>query len=482
MADFPASSSVPPPTPPSRYEGVFEPVKGKPEQLHFLYKVAPTLILDINAKPLKEVSSEESENWLKFNIRNLSEPREPTEETILIDVESLAAQLKLDPKLLKQELADAKKVGDVAVQSLLKQKVKNYSEFIAQKLDVYVQANKNFWKFELKGSNQEFLRKKIDLGLPQSFHAVITKAGQIFIKAKSSPVFARGASSAIKELELHPKQSEVLAVRRVQQGDRKALQQQTEILNRVKGLEGVYDFHFAYTYKGKNSFKFGILSKFEKFGSLDEQMTNFSNNQKDLSDGLSSLGKTTLPDATDDAIRQILIGIMNVHQKGVLHRDIKADNILVGEENGVLKLKVADFDLACLLNQKEEMQLPKGTPAFFSPEICKGLRGDDVSSISFGTPIDMWGFGILCYQMLYDQYPMYVDFLGEMETAKRADSGADITPFLDKAIAAMEDLSVYPHPGPNAFPIEILVWRALRPNPAERITFKEFLDELDKSL
>lgn len=484
MTEGPPSSSVSPPTPP-RYEGVFEAVRGNPEQQHFLFKVAPNLILNISAKSFAELTPADSEKWLALNIINLSRQKgssgeEPTNQTILIDVESLAAQLQMDPEILKKELSDAKKVGDVAVQTLLTKKAQAHSQVVAQKLNAYVQANKDLWQQQVTDSKQEYQRFKVDLKLPQSFHAVVTKAGLIFIKAKNSPVFARGASSAIKEVELYPKQAEVLAVREVAQEQEGAVKKQLEILSRVQGLEGVYDFHFAYVYKGKEVRKLGILSKFEKFGSLRDQLLRFEVEGRDYSEGFGTLGKTKYSDPRYQVIRAVLVGIMNIHQKGVLHRDLKAENILLGEQDGFLAAKVADFDLACDLKNTDELQQPRGTPAFFSPEVCKAMRGDDVSGIVFGTPIDMWGLGLVCYELVYGGFfPIYVELMSELEAAIRKDSEVNMKPYLDKVIQAMEDPEVFPQPTAENHPMEMLLWKALRPNPAERITFAEFLQEFD---
>ena len=59
---------------------------------------------------------------------------------------------------------------------------------------------------------------------------------------------------------------------------------------------------------------------------------------------------------------------------GVVHRDIKTDNILVGRySEEFITLKIADFGLSeILLNEEQVMTLKCGTPGYFAPEIFSG--------------------------------------------------------------------------------------------------------------
>lgn len=98
-------------------------------------------------------------------------------------------------------------------------------------------------------------------------------------------------------------------------------------------------------------------------------------------------------------IRQILSAIGYCHSMGQVHRDVKADNILLHEDgNGELHAKLADFGLS------EELELAHsrlhdicGTPQYLSPEIVSGRL--------YGKPADIWSAGILSYMMLSGVVP-----------------------------------------------------------------------------
>lgn len=68
--------------------------------------------------------------------------------------------------------------------------------------------------------------------------------------------------------------------------------------------------------------------------------------------------------------KQIIKGLQYVHSKGVLHRDIKLDNILLTSEGEV---KICDFGVSKLVNNPNSLQTEQcGTPAYIAPEVFRG--------------------------------------------------------------------------------------------------------------
>lgn len=99
---------------------------------------------------------------------------------------------------------------------------------------------------------------------------------------------------------------------------------------------------------------------------------------------------------------QVCRAIQHAHQKGVIHRDIKASNVLVGEMDGVGIPKVIDFGIAKATGTSAEATLSGdgfllGTPAGMSPE---QLEGGDVDTRS-----DVYSLGALLYELLCGRPP-----------------------------------------------------------------------------
>ena len=87
-----------------------------------------------------------------------------------------------------------------------------------------------------------------------------------------------------------------------------------------------------------------------------------------------------------------------LHSKGIIYRDIKPENILIGE-NGYLKL--IDFGMAKIVKNGEKATSFCGTPEYLAPEIITG-EGHNRAA-------DWWSFGILIFEMLCGIPPFYCE-------------------------------------------------------------------------
>jgi eukaryotic-like serine/threonine-protein kinase len=168
------------------------------------------------------------------------------------------------------------------------------------------------------------------------------------------------------------------------------------------------------------------------------------------------LTRGPLPLATAiDYTHQILDALRFAHRNGIIHRDIKPHNILLGAEN---RAKVTDFGIARAgASQMTEVGSIMGTAQYLSPEQA---RGAPVTAAS-----DLYSVGIVLYEMLTGQVP----FSG--------DSAIEI---------AMKHLNETPRPPSSLRPeltpeLDQVVLRALAKNPEDRYqASEEFSADLDR--
>jgi serine/threonine protein kinase len=157
-----------------------------------------------------------------------------------------------------------------------------------------------------------------------------------------------------------------------------------------------------------------------------------------------------------DILRQASLGLEQAAEKGVIHRDIKPDNLMMTKE-GICK--VSDFGLAKATTAEKDVTtigVRVGTPAFMSPEQCDG---DDVDFRS-----DIYNLGCTAFLALTGQLPYDAD-----------------TPF-----AIMLKHKNDPVPSPRSFNpnldarVDALVMRMIAKRPADRFsTLRDLVEQLE---
>ena len=157
-----------------------------------------------------------------------------------------------------------------------------------------------------------------------------------------------------------------------------------------------------------------------------------------------------------DIARATLDGIKAAHDKNIIHRDIKTENIMVTESGSV---KVMDFGLAKNLDRQDVTRVTRtlGTIAYMSPEQIEGSQVDQRS--------DIYSFGIVLYEMVVGRLP----FVGEHEAATLYSIVNELPPDI---------ASLNPDANPNLIAI---VEKTIEKSPDNRYqNVSELLDDLNE--
>lgn len=98
--------------------------------------------------------------------------------------------------------------------------------------------------------------------------------------------------------------------------------------------------------------------------------------------------------------RKILVGVEGIIEKGVIHSDLKLDNIVVDSENNPF---IIDFDLAV---NKNEMARGRGTLSYASPEILSAMSRKE--ELRYTEAIDVYSLGVIFYALLTGELPFEI--------------------------------------------------------------------------
>jgi serine/threonine-protein kinase len=176
-------------------------------------------------------------------------------------------------------------------------------------------------------------------------------------------------------------------------------------------------------------------------------------------------GKIPVPEVVRIA-RQIAAALAAAHEKKVIHRDLKPDNIMLvpdpdPEAPGRIRVKLLDFGIAKVAHEVSQSaaqtaaDVVMGTPKYMSPEQCRGAGNVDDKS-------DVYALGIIMYEMLTGK-PPFTGAAGEILAKQIYDEPAklqDVAPWVPQNLASV-------------------VHRLLVKNKADRPAMRQVAGELD---
>jgi serine/threonine protein kinase len=206
---------------------------------------------------------------------------------------------------------------------------------------------------------------------------------------KIGKCIGRGAFGKVN-LAVHKVTQSLVAIKSINkqylndESSRKKVMQEVYILKKIRHCNVV---HFFETFETDKY----ILLVMELCGGGD--LLNYVRKRRRLKEDLAKY-----------FFKQIIEALHYIHQKNIVHRDIKLDNILLDSDGNV---KVCDFGVSKLVKPGETMSEQCGTPAYIAPEILldRGYKG-------FG--VDVWSAGVVLYSMLYGTVPFKGNSMSEL--------------------------------------------------------------------
>lgn len=145
-----------------------------------------------------------------------------------------------------------------------------------------------------------------------------------------------------------------------------------------------------------------------------------------LGDRLSSGDSYDYQDAAR-LVLQVARAVSYVHEKGVIHRDIKPDNILFDDD---FKPMLSDFGVARAAGESRRITRdgsPIGTPGYQAPEQIEGG--------AVGVWTDMYALGLVYFQMITGRLPHLYDTTGELPVPKASQFSPGIPEHVDQFLA-----------------------------------------------
>ncbi|XP_013135631.1 PREDICTED: serine/threonine-protein kinase D1 isoform X2 [Papilio polytes] len=100
-------------------------------------------------------------------------------------------------------------------------------------------------------------------------------------------------------------------------------------------------------------------------------------------------------------VAQILVALKHLHEKNIVHCDLKPENVLLSSDDEFPQVKLCDFGFARIIGEKSFRRSVVGTPAYLAPEVLRNK--------GYNRSLDMWSVGVIVYVSLSGTFPFNED-------------------------------------------------------------------------
>jgi serine/threonine-protein kinase ULK/ATG1 len=160
-----------------------------------------------------------------------------------------------------------------------------------------------------------------------------------------------------------------------------------------------------------NIVKFEEVKKTKKHFYIVMEFCNGGELSKALEKYQEKYGKPFPEEIVQHFMRQIVDAFKYMHERKIIHRDVKLDNILLNYDNeedkknmNLMKaqVKIIDFGFACKISKAGLQYTALGSPINMDPLILKKINSSSKKArqLGYNQKADIWSIGTICYEML----------------------------------------------------------------------------------